>query len=81
MELENTTKPFVTAGASLAQMKWAATFETIAEEDCVVMSFPRDVLLTLDSHQRRVFFPSGLNLVPKSWAGLPYLIASGATRA
>jgi hypothetical protein len=78
---ENTTVRFAESGAHRVQMQREAAVEVKTDESTVLMKFPQDVLLTLDAHQRRIFFPAGVNQVVKSLADHPYLKAAGVERA
>ena len=49
-------------------------------EETVLMTFPKEVLLTDDSH-KRIKFPQGLVAVPAHLADHWYLKANGAKRA
>jgi hypothetical protein len=82
-----TIPPFVGAGANLTQMRRSAAFEKIQDENCIEMKFPKELLVTVDAHQRRIFFAAGVNGVPKFLANWrqsgqahPTLIAAGVTK-
>lgn len=49
-------------------------------EATVTMVFPRDVVLTQDGTMQRFLFRQGVQEVPESMAGHPYLVAHGVRK-